>query len=509
LVAVLFAVLYISIQLRASGFLFNVLTGLNINVGMIALSVVLALYVILGGLRAVAEVDRMQFILLAIGITFIGILVLNAVGGWTQWNEGVVTLTQFDYKRAPNTDDYSHYVAIPGVIQFVSRGSEWTGVMLLTFMFALMGIQSAPAFSMWAFSNESPKPFVWQQVFFSAFIVGFILLIFTVIQGLGSHLLGADEAFLNAHPELKGDNTVMDVVEKSDTLIPYLIQMLANIKEMPWLVGGLAICALAAMQSTAAPYIVSTGGILTRDLFKNYTNDQQQILWGRWNSFIIVLVAIGAAILADLADQNIAMLGGLAVAIGLQMWPALVAVCWWPWLTRQGVVAGLITGIVVVILTENPFGVFGPSWIHWPLTIHSAGWGIFSNFLVAIIVSCRTQNKVETGHRMTFHKFLREHGSLSANKKWLIPIAWVVTLVWFIFAVGPGAVLGNDIFGNPNTWESGMPSIWIWQLIWWGLGVAMMFFLAYWMEMSTEPEKKIEPLQADIAIIYQNANQRH
>jgi uncharacterized protein YggT (Ycf19 family) len=43
-----------------------------------------------------------------------------------------------------------------------------------------------------------------------------------------------------------------------------------------------------------------------------------------------------------------------------------------------------------------------------------------------------------------------------------------------------------------------MPSIWLWQIIWWALGVAMMWFLAYKLEMSTIPEKEIEVLIEDI-----------
>ncbi len=42
-----------------------------------------------------------------------------------------------------------------------------------------------------------------------------------------------------------------------------------------------------------------------------------------------------------------------------------------------------------------------------------------------------------------------------------------------------------------------MPSIWAWQILWWGLGVVMMWFLAYKMEMSTAPEKPIISLTED------------
>ena len=70
------------------------------------------------------------------------------------------------------------------------------------------------------------------------------------------------------------------------------------------------------------------------------------------------------------------------------------------------------------------------------------------------------------------------------------------------FGIGPGAVIGNDIFGAPDAgidgWMFGMPSIWAWQILWWGLGVFMMWFLAYKMEMSTLPEREVEALIEDI-----------
>ena len=85
---------------------------------------------------------------------------------------------------------YTNKVAVPGVIQFVPAGAmavggTWTGVMILTYMFALMGIHSSPAFSMWAFANKDPKPFPLQQVWASTLGIGFALFIFTTMQGMG------------------------------------------------------------------------------------------------------------------------------------------------------------------------------------------------------------------------------------------------------------------------------------------------------------------------------------
>ena len=76
-----------------------------------------------------------------------------------------------------------------------------------------------------------------------------------------------------------------------------------------------------------------------------------------------------------------------------------------------------------------------------------------------------------------------------------------MVIVWFMFAQGPGVVIGNTLFGNPNnsaTWTFGIPSVWAWQIVWWALGVGMMWFLAYKMNMSTIPETEIKVLVEDI-----------
>ena len=522
LVALIFSVPYLGLQLRASGFLFNVLTDgmLEITTGMWLLSAVVIIYVASGGLRAVAYVDTLQCVLLAVGIIAIGVIALQFVGGFGKLNEGIAALAQIDQKRTP--DGYSHYIAIPGVIQFVAGlgvenpvGGAWTGMMVLTYMFALMGIHSAPAFSMWAFSNHSPKPFAPQQVWASSFGIGFILMVFTAFQGLGGHMLGADAAMNAAHPELVNNvmagaltvdgvqKDLMSMPGKQGFLVPLLIWLMKD--SAPWLVGLLSVCALAAMQSTGAAYMSTAGGMLTRDLLKRFmmpnASHAQQKLFGRLGVVVIVLAAL---VVATTATDALVLLGGLAVAYGFQMWPALIAICWWPYLTRQGVTIGLIAGLIAVTLTEKIGAVYMP-WGRWPLTMHAAFWGILFNLGLAIIISSMTQDAADRERRMEYHNFLAEHASLPAEKKGLVPIAWIITLVWFFFGIGPGAVIGNTIFGNPNdaaTWVFGMPSIWAWQLLWWALGVFMMWFLAYKMEMSTVPDKEITSLHEDIGDIH-------
>jgi hypothetical protein len=53
-----------------------------------------------------------------------------------------------------------------------------------------------------------------------------------------------------------------------------------------------------------------------------------------------------------------------------------------------------------------------------------------------------------------------------------------------------------------------MPSIWAWQILFWLLGVGMMWFLAYKMNMSTIPETQIEALVEDIGDTAEEQAQR-
>jgi Na+/proline symporter len=518
LVALLFSIPYLGVQLGASGFLFNELTDglISVNVGMWVLSLVVLIYVASGGLRAVAYVDTVQCILLALGIVITGFIALDLVGGWDAMQAGLAELgKQPELARWGATPDgYNSYLAIPGVIQFTAGlgketpvGGLWTGVMCLTYMFALMGIQSAPAFTMWAFGNTDPKPFAPQQVWASSFCIGLILFFFTAFQGMGAHLIGGNplvnEAGLVLNEVLNGE----EIAAKPDSLVPRYFNQIAD--AAPWLVGLLAVCALAAMQSTGAAYMSTAGGMLTRDLYKRYINPTAshatQKLFGRLGVAFIVLSAL---LVATYSSDALVLLGGLAVAFGFQMWPSLAAICWFPWITRQGATLGLAAGLLGVIFTEtlgesiaNAFG-FSLPWGRWPWTIHSAGWGIIFNLIVCIIVSAMTQDQAAQSHRMKYHNFLREHASLSPDKRKLIPLAWIITLAWLFFGIGPGAVIGNTIFGAPDAgvegWTFGIPSIWAWQILFWLLGVGMMWFLAYRMEMSTVPEREIESLVEDI-----------
>jgi solute:Na+ symporter, SSS family len=263
--------------------------------------------------------------------------------------------------------------------------------------------------------------------------------------------------------------------------------------EQVWLVGLLAVAAVAAIQCTASAYLVTTGNILSRDIYLRYfradANWEQQRLFSR---IAMLLICLAALLMASFARDVVLVLGVLAIPCSFQLLPALLAVLWLPWITRRAVTAGLIAGLVVVVMTE-PLGqvLTGNSlpWGRWPWTIHSGIWGMFFNFLICLVISAASRVDSDTIHRAIFHDFLDQSTPSVARSARLKSAAWILVLGWTFFAVGPGAVLGNRLFGAPDAgyqaWIFGAPSIWAWQVLWWILGIGLVWFLAVKMEMST------------------------
>lgn len=491
LVAFLFSVPYLGIQLRASGALFNVLTDglISTNLGMILLSTVVVIYVASGGLKSVAYVDCAQAILLALGIIVLGIITIKWIGGWNLFTEGIGVLVKNDLISGNRLtlQGFSNRVAMPGSIQIVSSGSNavggvWTGMMCMTYMFALMGIQSSPAFSMWAYANKTSKPFRWQQVVASSIVIGIILFTFTIIQGMGADVLVLNGIF----------ETISD-----STLVPKLINLMSE--SAPWVVGLLAVCALAAMQSTGSAYMSTFSAMITRDIYKNYideevTEDRQKFI-GR---LFVVVVAVAALVVAIVSTDALVMLGGLAVAYGFQMYPALFGNLYCKWISKTGVTMGLIAGLLAVTLTDKMSSIFPLPWGAYPLTIHSAGWGIFFNIIFTGFGSYffpdSDQKNLDKEKR---HAFLSEVAGVPESKKKLVPLAYCLVLFWFLFGFGPFAMIGNTLFSDPNipaTWAPfNLPSIWIWQLVFLFFGIFVMWFLAFHMGFSQPiSSKKLE-----------------
>lgn len=509
-IAATFAIPFVGLQLSASGYVIQLLSGgaVSWTVAMWLMSAFVFLYACVGGLRAVASVSTLQAVLFGAGLIAVGLLAYDRLGGFGSFVDALGKLGQSQVGPwGASAQGYNAYLTVAGVMQFTAglgvetpSGGAWTTTMILSACLALMGMQASPAFSMLAFSSRSPKGFGPQQVWISSGVAGVILLFFVSGIGMGAHFLGqatpagaAGLAVANVLPSLN-EHTYSGLVAQ-------YIAMLSV--RAPWFMALLGVCAVAATHATAALISGTAGAMFSRDVYCRHVDpgagDGQQKFVARLATGLLMLASV---LLASFAPRAQAQLGALALSFGFQLLPALAAICWLPWLTRDAVRVGLGVGMVAVILTEplggsiTAFFGFDLPWGRWPWTIHSAVWGMFFNLLFCIVIALATQKDSEREHRMRFHAFLREYASLPAQKRFLRPVAWALALVWLFFSVGPGSLIGNDFFGAPNkgpaAWILGVPSLWAWQIVWWALGVLVIWLLAYRMEMSVVPAKLIE-----------------
>jgi SSS family solute:Na+ symporter len=513
-IALVCAVPYVGMSLSATGYLVQWLSqgAVPASLAMWVLTAVVFLYVVIGGLRAVAYVGSLQGLLLGTGMLAMGLVALWQLGGVDGFGTFIQGLAKLGATSlgpwGSSAEGYNAYLHIPGVVQFTSGlgkqdpvAGMWTTAMILSTCFALMGIQATPAFSMLAYSCRDPKGFGPQQVWVSAAGVGLLLVFFALVQGLGADFLGASAALREAGLTLGAPLPDLSHGKEVQLYARYLLTLAQS---APWFMALLAVCALAAIHAMVSLFAATTGTIIVRDVFLRYLTPRadlkQQKFYARCS---IAAVIFAALLLATFAPRAQALMGALALGFAVQLWPALAGVCWFPWITRQGVSVGLVAGLLGVLFTE-PLGAtlcnflgFDLPWGRWPWTIHSAGWGIFLNIISCTVVSWISANKLDRAHRMRYHRLLAQTLALAPKQRFLRPVAWSLTLIWFFFAVGPGAVLGNDLFGAPNAgakaWVMGVPSLWAWQMMWWALGVLILWFLAYRLQMSTRLHANSSP----------------
>ena len=506
-----FSIPFIAMQLSFGGLLLNVITDDILGKGSasILIGAVVCVYLSAGGIRSLIIIDSIQFLLIIFGIFCIGFIAYDLVGGWSLLNESLSRIASIKENLFNIKENYNSFLSIPGTIKTVNLLNDelpyngiWTSSMILTFVLALSGIQLAPNISMITYASKDPGYFATQQIWFSGFLIGFLLIFFVTGIGMGSSLLGGN-SIVNESGNNVSNILPPDIYPNNYmSLVPNIINLIGEYSFIFF--GVLGICAIAAVQSMAS-LILTSSAIVTRDIIKkffvsNITN-KMEIFSSR---IMILLIFIISLILSLLVGQNIFDLASFSLAIACQMFVPLVAICYFSWFTKQGVALGIVLGITAVIFTDgigqNLFGQIIP-WNKWPLTIHSAAWGLIFNIIGATVISFITQELKETKIKKRIHEFIDEHKNYSLTKRSLKPSAWIILIVWIFFAFGPGLMIGNELFGKPinvESWSFGMPSIWVWQAIFWAIGILLVWFLAVKMEMSTSLEKNIVSQTEDI-----------
>lgn len=271
------------------------------------------------------------------------------------------------------------------------------------------------------------------------------------------------------------------------------------------LIGAMLLLAVFAAALLAVSFFVVGGALLvTREGILRYLlphlAPRQQRLSAR--------IAIGfaffiMAFMASFTPLISAILASVALPLAVQMLPAIIGLTFLRWISLGAVLAGLVLGMLIVVFTE-PAGLIlfealfvDLPWGRWPLTIHSAAWGlVFNAGIVALASAATLHRRGEAQARDRLHDALSV--ATGPRGRGLGPLGGMF-VIWSFLAFGPGAVLGNSFFSDPiftaMTPVLGVPSLWVWQILFWLLGVPLIWLVA-WLtgfgQMSADRVKAIQ-----------------
>jgi Na+/proline symporter len=362
---------------------------------------------------------------------------------------------------------------IPGVIQFTdgigkeaSVGGIWTTVGILSFSLALLGLAISPGLAFLGITTAAPRSFPFKQVWIVGGLIAGILL-------LAAPVIGAETAPLQG--PLGGNEG--------------LAALAAELGRIDQLVAvAFVVMLLVSLEIAVAFFVASGANIAAIELVARYVLPDISPSGRKLAARVVLAAACSAvALAATFTPLSVVILSSLTLSLSVQMLPAVLGLCWLPWVSRSGVLAGLVIGTIIVVFTE-PFGLIAFEalfldlpWGRWPLTIHSAGWSLVFNFAACLLVSFFTRASEEREQRQRLHdEFARTYAQPTAGRA-VRTAKWTLVLLWVFLALGPGAILGNTFFSQPifagGEIELGVPSLLVWQIVFWLIGVALVWWL--------------------------------
>jgi sodium/proline symporter len=312
----IFLTAYVAAQLNAGAKALSIALDLPIIITLVISTVLILVYMILGGYIAVAYNDVVRAILMLLGLVVFPVYGLIKIGGLTVLLETLAKLN-------------------PAFIDPFSLGF---GV-IIGYLGIGLGSPGQPHIVVRYMSIDDPEKLR------LAAVIGTI---WNVIMAWGAVFIGLLGRFVvPVIEELpyklpdKNPQEIIYLVLSSEFFGPILYGLL---------VGGI----FAAILSTADSQLLVVASTFVRDLYekiikKDSESDEARKL--KLSRYIVLLSGILALVLAYFAKETIFWLvlfawGGLGASFGT----AVIFSLYWKRTTRQGIVAGMITGTLVIVL---------------------------------------------------------------------------------------------------------------------------------------------------------------
>lgn len=376
--------------------------------------------------------------------------------------------------------------------------------LLVTLLLALLGVHALPAFSMAVFASRSPLPFMPQQLWLSAIVCGALLVGAGWVIGIGSHFLGANAAFTVLYPEQS--LSLLNLQDKSTAhFFAQLAQTVAQ--TAPWAMAMITLVLMGILQGSTLLFLNTCASSLVRDgIVAHLAPKMDEERQRRWS--IYATGFIGAIVLGFLSWHGplprVALL--TAFTLGTHLLPAWLGALYFPRLTRRGICWGLLVGLSLQL-----YSLHNPEWLDAIGITGLSSWytvfALFANVSIVLTLSLLLPRELPGRWRWQYHEFIRAQDSLRGLRRWLAPLAWCLLAQWVFFAFGPGRALGERWLGHPDLpeqWLWGLPPTWLWLLLCWLMGLFVLAFLGYTLNVSGLPKPPIKRLQQDWIAAYRS-----
>jgi len=159
--------------------------------------------------------------------------------------------------------------------------------------------------------------------------------------------------------------------------------------------GIVAAGAMAAMLSTAVGLLISMTTSLSHDVYAGVlrpnSTDRERLVFAKLGAVVLTVIALVASIW--LKDQNVAILVAMCFGIAASTFaPVLILSVWWSGLTKEGVVAGLVVGLIVSLTFTFARFAAVPEIAGIRVLGNPALYGVPAALLSIILVSLMTKN---------------------------------------------------------------------------------------------------------------------
>ena len=364
-VIVVFFTLYTSSGIVAGGKLFESSFGLNYEIGLYVTAGVVVAYTMFGGFLAVSLTDFVQGCIMFIALVLVPVVAINEVGGVAEMQSTINTIN-------PDLLNLFSGVSAIGIISAMAWGLGYFGQphIIVRFM-AIRNVKDMP----------------------TARRIGMSWMIVAIIGAMATGFAGI--AYV-AKTGIKLDD--------AETIFIVLSQLLFS----PLVAGFLLAAILAAIMSTISSQLLVTSSSLTGDFYQAFlhkeASEKQLVLVGRLSVLVVALLAIYLAY--DRDSSILSLVSNAWAGFGAAFGPVIIGSLYWKGMTRNGALAGIISGAVTVLI-----------WIYAPITIDGQSlsalmYEIVPGFIVcsiAIFIVSKLSPQVDESICTTFDEMLEQH----------------------------------------------------------------------------------------------------